>query len=250
MLTEFTTPAGVRSGILTALTQEPHLVIAGCTGSGKSVLLHGIIYRLLQECPMDVKLYLCDPKMVELRRYKDLPHCIEFADTPSTIETTLEHVHREMMIRFNVMKSNNQREYNGGHVYCIVDEFADLICNGGKQIESYIESIGKLGRAAHVHLILATQAPSRKTLKANIMLNMTGRVGLRCKDSIESRQIIGRAGCESLPRYGSFYFDSSIYGFQRIDSFPYYTDGDIDEMINHWTPQKPGRILKWLLKLA
>lgn len=248
MLTSFETPAGVRSGIMTALIEEPHLVIAGCTGSGKSVLLHGIIYRLLQEFPFDAKLYLCDPKMVELRRYKDLPHCIEFADTPATIEQTLKHVHAEMITRFNVMKSNNQREYNGGHVYCIVDEFADLITHG-KQIEYYIESIGKLGRAAHVHLILATQAPSRKVLKANIMLNMTGRVGLRCKDSIESRQIIGRTGCESLPRYGSFYFDSSIYGFQRIDSYPYYTDDDIDAMINHWAPQKPGRLLRWILKL-
>lgn len=246
------TPHGTRYGILTGILNEPHIVIAGCTGSGKSVLLHDLIYRILQDLPTERILYLCDPKRVELARYQDVPHCAEFANNPRDIESLLAHVHSMMMCRFQDMESKRQRDYQGADIYVVIDEFADLIINSnGKQIERYIESIGKLGRAAHVHLILATQAPNRKTLKANIMLNMTGRIGLRCKDSIESKQIIGRSGCENLPRYGSFYFDSSIYGFMKVDDFPYYQDNDIDKIINHWERQNrglTGRLFKWTRK--
>lgn len=194
------TPDGTIYDLYSSILEENHLLIGGATGSGKSVVLNALIYTALYKSPNDVAFVLCDPKMVELSRYAKLPHVLRYADTLQDISSALQMVHALMMNRFRDMKRAGLVETSERDIYVIVDEFADLVVRGAnrqenalkKACEGYIESIGKLGRAAHVHLILATQAPNRRTIKANIVLNMTATLALRCKYPTESRQLIGK----------------------------------------------------------
>lgn len=244
------TPPGKFYHLYKDMLSQNHLLIAGVNGSGKSVLINALVYTALQEAPTDCKFILCDPKMVELVRYQDLPHTLRYADTLEGIAAALESAHKTMMERFSDMKKRRVVEWEGQHIYIIVDEFADLVCKGPDRAENklrssceqYIESISKLGRAAHVHLILATQAPNRKTLKANILLNMTARVGLRCMFPIESKQIIGTDMCCTLPnpktsgRAEAYYFkDLSLERWE----IPMIPAEDIKERIEWWESQKP-----------
>lgn len=237
------TPSGPRYDLYADMLAQNHLLIAGATGSGKSVVLNALIYTALYKSPNDVAFVLCDPKMVELSRYAKLPHVLRYADTLQDISSALQMAHGLMMNRFRDMKRAGQVETAERDIYVIVDEFADLVTRGAdrkenatrKSCEGYIESIGKLGRAAHVHLILATQSPNRQTIKANIVLNMTARLALHCDSAIESRQIIGHPGAELLPMYGQ-----GIYKTPReMDTWnlPMIPQVDIAERIKWWTNQ-------------
>lgn len=236
-------PTGTIYTLYQSMLQESHLLIAGTTGSGKSVVLNALIYTALYKSPNKVGFVLCDPKMVELSRYAKLPHVLRYADTLDNIASALQMAHALMMNRFRDMKRAGQVETTERDIYVIVDEFADLVTRGAdrkenavrKACEGYIESIGKLGRAAHVHLILATQAPNRQTIKANIVLNMTARLALHCDSPIESRQIIGRPGAELLPLYGQ-----GIYKTPReMDTWnlPMIPQTAISERVKWWTNQ-------------
>lgn len=243
---KWTTPSGPRYDLYADMLQQSHLLIAGATGSGKSVVLNALIYTALYKAPSEAAFVLCDPKMVELSRYAKLPHVLRYADTLQDISAALQMAHALMMNRFRDMKRTGQVETTERDIYVIVDEFADLVIRGAnrqenamkKACEGYIESIGKLGRAAHVHLILATQAPNRQTIKANIVLNMTARLALHCDSPIESRQIIGRPGAELLPMYGQ-----GIYKTPRemeTWELPMVPQADISERIKWWTNQNGG----------
>lgn len=251
---KWTTPSGPRYDLYNSMLHENHLLIAGTNGSGKSVVLNALIYTALYKSPSKVAFILCDPKMVELSRYAKLPHIIRYADTLSDISAALQMAHTLMMARFKAMKRAGQVETTDRDIYVIVDEFADLVTRGAnrqenalrKTCEGYIESIGKLGRAAHVHLILATQAPNRQTIKANIVLNMTARLALHCDSSIESRQIIGRPGAELLPMYGQ-----GIYKNPReMDTWnlPMIPQTAISERVKWWTNQNGGFLRRLFCK--
>lgn len=243
---KWTTPSGQRYDLYADMLAQNHLLIAGATGSGKSVVLNALIYTALYKAPSEAAFVLCDPKMVELSRYARLPRVLRYADTLENIASALQMAHSLMMERFKAMKRTGHVETTERDIYVIVDEFADLVTKGAdrkenavrKACEGYIESIGKLGRAAHVHLILATQAPSRATLRANITLNMTARLALHCDSAIESRQIIGRPGAELLPRYGQGIYKTP----ERIDTWelPMIPQEAIAERIKWWTDQKPS----------
>ena len=237
------TPDGTIYDLYSSILEENHLLIGGATGSGKSVVLNALIYTALYKSPSKVAFILCDPKMVELSRYAKLPHVLRYADTLPDISKALQMAHTLMMNRFRDMKRAGMVETTERDIYVIVDEFADLVTRGAnrqenalrKSCEGYIESIGKLGRAAHVHLILATQAPNRQTIKANIVLNMTARLALHCDSAIESRQIIGCPGAELLPLYGQ-----GIYKTPReMDTWnlPMIPQDDIAERVKWWTNQ-------------
>lgn len=254
----WTTPAGRYPTAYKKMLKEPHLLIAGATGSGKSVLLNGLIYTALFDAPCETQFILCDPKMVELDRYKSLPHVLRYAETTEDIDLALQEAHRLMMARFAAMKRAGQVETTGRDIYIIVDELADLVTRGADKaenklkssIESSIESIGKLGRAAHVHLILATQDPSRKTLKASIVKNMVAKVALRCDEAIDSRQIIGRAGAELLPRYGELLYKtpetSAPVHYVNVPMIP---PEQIAAQVKWWTDQtRPFQFLRKLFK--
>lgn len=254
----WTTPAGRYPTAYKKMLKEPHLLIAGATGSGKSVLLNGLIYTALFDAPCETQFILCDPKRVELSRYKDLPHVLRLAKDTASIDLALREAYQIMMARYATMERKGQVETDERDIYVIVDEFAKLVLRGAnreenrlkKSIEASIEEIAELGRAAHVHLILATQAPNRQTLKANITLNLVSRVALHCDSAIESRQIIGRAGAELLPRYGELLYKtpetSAPVHYVNVPMIP---PEQIAAQVKWWTDQtKPFQFLRKMFK--
>lgn len=253
----WTTPAGQTYTIYKDMLSQAHLLIAGTTGSGKSVVLNALICTTLYKSPAQVGFVLCDPKMVELAKYSKLPHTLKYADTLSGIASALEWAHGEMMFRFREMKRRGQVETSEKDIYIFIDEFANLVCKGPDRTENkiratceqYIESIGKLGRAAHMHLIMATQAPNRQTLKANILLNMTARLALRCLFPIESRQIIGIPDAVNLPDPMTEHRAEGIYQHgMELERYhiPMIPQDETNRLINWWMDQKPKGFL-WRL---
>jgi S-DNA-T family DNA segregation ATPase FtsK/SpoIIIE len=239
----YTTPAGSKSRLYSTILQQPHTLIAGATGSGKSVLVNGLIYTALYsppgEGPGGLSLILCDPKRVELSRYKRLPHVQAHAQTVPDILRALEAAAAVMEARFCDMDRRGLVETDKGHLYCIVDEYADLMLNCTKTQLKIVQHLAELGRAAHVHLILATQAPSRQVITAPIAVNMTCKVALRCDSAIESRQIIGERGAEALPTYGDALVKIPSHGVTHYTGIRMYTPEEIAAHITWWTSQHP-----------
>lgn len=197
----YTTPKGMTYPVYQDMIKQDHLLIGGATGAGKSVLLHALIYNLTFQAPSEVHLVLIDPKRVELVIYKDLPHTISHATEPYSILQHFNWLNQLLDRRFSRFR-HGQTKTDDPHIFVIVDELADLLFTLGKPVEDLITRLARLGRAAGIHLILATQSPSRQVITAPIKVNMTARIALRTEEAIESRQLINRKGAEDLPMYG------------------------------------------------
>jgi S-DNA-T family DNA segregation ATPase FtsK/SpoIIIE len=253
---KYTTPTGTVNNLYRSILTQPHTLIAGSTGSGKSVIINGLIYTALFSPPGDqgggVWLILCDPKATELHFYKNLPHTLFYSDTIAGISGALKMASDLMESRQRDMNSRNLRETDRGHVYVILDEIADLILKPkGKnvnlrqenaardEIVYYITHIARLGRASHVHLIAASQDPSRETLNHAICQNFTCRIALRCDRDIESRQIIGVKGAEDLPQYGDCLLKAPSQGITHYTGVRMYTQEELTERVRWWTDQQP-----------
>lgn len=180
---------------------QPHLLIGGTTGSGKSTLLDCLIYTVSQLPPSAAQLILIDPKYVGLPRWSNLPHVLHTVSGSEGALETLEAVASLMYRRFRAMSAEGLTESRESDLWVVIDEFAALTLRD-KRAERPLIDMAQMGRAAHIHLILATQSPSRKVITPQIKLNMTSVVALRCVDAIESRLLIGRSGAEQLPRWG------------------------------------------------
>lgn len=176
------------------LMESPHTLIAGTTGSGKSVLLNSCLYSVIGT---GAGFVFIDLKRVELAQYKNIKECLMYITEPSKVSKALDDVIYTMENRYSRMSGRSSSE---PPIYVVIDELADLVETKG--ILDQLVKIGRLGRAANIHLLCATQDPSRRTLKAQLMQNFTCTVALRCRSAIESRQIIGVAGAEKLPLYG------------------------------------------------
>lgn len=175
---------------------EPHTLIAGATGSGKSTLLHTV---LKSADDLNYKYGIID-----LKRVSVLPHkkkAFAYATEPNEALALIDRVIDIMETRFREMESSGADETNRPPLYLVVDESADLL-DTVKESYTKLKRVARLGRAAHVHLILCTQSPSRRVIPADLTLNIPCRVALRCESAIESRQILNRPGAETLPRYG------------------------------------------------
>ena len=231
------TPGGEYYEHIEHMTQQHHLLVAGCSGSGKSVLINTIIHTLLLKSPAKVKLMLIDPKRVELSGYKKLPHCIGYASQHTDIIKLLERAVILMENRYKTMEHNSQRETTEPHIYIIFDEFGDLMTTSKKQVEPLIIRLAQLGRAAHIHLILATQNPSRQTITASIKVNVVSAVALRCREPIESRMILGRKGAELLPQYGQGYYITPSHTEPQLILIPKTSNEAIRERVQWWTNQ-------------
>lgn len=179
------------------VAKSPHILIAGTTGSGKSVALNNLIYTLLLTQGNSPMFMFIDTKRVELKQYKSLPGCVCYVTEPEDVSAYLEMVISEMDERYETMEG---KETDMPHLYVVIDELADLIDEAN--VRKQLVKIGRLGRAAHIHLLACTQDPSRFTLSAQLMQNFTTRIALRCRDNIESRQILGVTGADHLPKYG------------------------------------------------
>lgn len=230
------TPDGIVYSLLgLEITEAPHTLIAGTTGSGKTTFMRSAIQALLAEhSPASAKLVLIDPKQTELYSLRQLPHVIRYADTAVSALDTLRECENMMMYRFAYMRENNQTVFCGYDLYIIIDELADLMLSAqAREIKNSMQKILQLGRAAKVHIIAGTQCPNRKTIPAEIVCNFTNRLGLRCLSAIESRQIIGVKGCETLPEHGEGIY---IHGC-HIDRYklPYVKAEQIAPLISYWT---------------
>lgn len=186
------------------ILDQAHTLIAGATGCGKSTLIHRLMYTALAETPHKTQFVLLDMKGgVELGRYARLPHTIRFARDYESAVSALDWVTAEMHRRVDILYTTGQTLWSGSDIYVVIDELAFLLQCGGSAALNKLTHISQQGRAARIHLILATQDPSKGYgIPAPIQQNMTCRVGLKCDDAAQSRQIIKAAGCELLPDHG------------------------------------------------
>ena len=251
MLIKWITPEGEYYKHIEHMTQQHHLLIAGCSGSGKSVLINTLIHHLLFTSPAKMQLMLIDPKRVELSSYKKLPHCIGYASEHSDIIQLLKTAANTMEARYKSMQKQSLREYDGKHLYIIFDEFGDLMTTSKKEVEPLIIRLAQLGRAARIHLILATQNPSRQVITAGIKVNVVSSVALRCREPLESRMIIGCKGAEDLPHHGQGYYFTPEHTTPQLVKIPLTTDEAIRERVQWWTSQTLSlkNILKKLTRL-
>ena len=183
--------------------KQPHLLIAGATGSGKSVVINSMIHTILTEYTRkQINFVLIDPKKVELNEYRFSPYCVGYADSDDSASDLLENVVDLMMGRYERMQRKGLRMSDERTLWVFIDEYADLITTARKSIEKSIIRIAQLGRAAKIHLCLATQRPTRDIITGQIKVNLDSRLALRCPTSQDSRNIINVKGAEDLPRYG------------------------------------------------
>ena len=211
---------------------QPHLLIAGATGSGKSVVINGLIYTALLRNSSAAKFILIDPKRVELSLYKGLPHVLRYASEPADMVDAIRYAMAVCENRYRQMERERVRKYSGGDVWVVIDEFADLMTTNARQVKPLIQRLAQIGRAAKVHVVLATQTPIAKVLPTEIKCNFDARVGLRTRSAQDSRNILGYSGLENLPRYGE-----CIYMKPEGDvryRVPYLDDQELDRMVNHW----------------
>jgi S-DNA-T family DNA segregation ATPase FtsK/SpoIIIE len=208
--------------VVTDLARMPHLLIAGATGSGKSVCINTIIMSLiLRTTPDDLRLILIDPKRVELAGYNDLPHLIGSVVTEP--DNALENMYwavKEMERRYELLQEARVRDINGyneraeqeddleklPYIIIIVDEFADLIMTSGKDIELPITRLAQMARAVGIHLILATQRPSIKVITGIIKANFPARIAFQVSSRVDSRVILDMIGAERLLGNGDMLF--------------------------------------------
>lgn len=196
---------------LDPLLNTAHTLIAGTTGSGKSVLLNSVLWSAMSKPTLFV---FIDLKRVELRKFEAYQGCMAYVDEPNEVHKALQEVIALMEQRYADMQEKKIYQSADYPLYVVIDELADLITD--HQALADIVKIGRLGRAANIHLLCATQDPSRRTLSAQLMQNFTCCVALRCKTAIESRQITGFPGAENLPRYGKGYLWDAE-GIRKID---------------------------------
>lgn len=232
------TPSGSYPLLCSDILKQPHTLIAGATGSGKSVLINSIIYTALYSAPCQKSFILIDPKRVELWQYKQLPHTLRYASEPSEIAAALAWSVEEMERRFAEMRRKGQKQSDRPHIYIIVDEFADLMTTQKKQVLPLLCRIAQLGRAANIHLILATQRPTSDIINGQIKVNIDSRLALRCPTAQDSRNIIHYAGAENLPRFGYGYYLTPETMRPELWKIPFTPDAEINRLVNWWMAQK------------
>ena len=224
------------------LTVMPHLLIAGTTGSGKSVCINTIIVSLLYRLnPNLCKFILIDPKMLELSAYEGIPHLLSPVITDSKkAASALGWTVKEMNSRYKLMSKEGVRNidgYNAKHklkmpyIVVVVDEMSDLMLVAGKEIENYIQKLSQMARAAGIHIIMATQRPSVDVITGTIKANFPTRISFRVSSKIDSRTILGEQGAEQLLGNGDMLFMSSANKIVRIHG-PYVSEKEIEKITN------------------
>lgn len=214
------------------MSAQTHLLVAGSTGSGKSVVINGMMYNLLYNSPQATQFILLDPKRVELIDYKGLPHVIKYASEPADMVDALYTAMTICENRYEDMQARRIKMYDGAHLYVIIDEFADLMTTNRKKVLPLVQRLTQVGRAARIHVIIATQTPIAKILPTEIKCNVDSRIALRTRSAQDSRNILEETGCELLPRYGKAFFRTAE-GTRKID-VPMYTEDDLREIVEYW----------------
>lgn len=266
--------------IMTDLSRMPHLLVAGTTGSGKSVSVNAMILSLLYRLtPEECKFIMIDPKMLELSIYDDIPHLIAPVVTePAKAVTALRWAVKEMENRYRAMSQMGVRNIAGYNkkieeavekgevlervvqtgfdeetgepmfekqplamnklpfIVIIVDEMADLMLTAGKDIESLIQRLAQMARAAGIHMIMATQRPSVDVITGVIKANFPTRISFQVTSRIDSRTIIGEMGAEQLLGMGDMLYMSGGRRLLRVHG-PFVDDKEVEDVVNHLKSQ-------------
>ena len=242
------------------LSSMPHLLIAGTTGSGKSVCINTIILSLLyRHSPEKCKFILIDPKMLELSTYEGIPHLICPVITEAKkAASVLGWVVKEMESRYRLMTKEGVRNidgYNSKHklpmpyIVVVVDEMSDLMLVAGKEIENYIQKLSQMARAAGIHIIMATQRPSVDVITGTIKANFPTRISFQVTSKIDSRTILGEQGAEQLLGKGDMLYMSSANRIVRIHA-PFVSDNEIDKINNFLRSQAEPDYVDEILNFA
>ena len=247
--------------IIGDLSSMPHLLIAGTTGSGKSVCINTIILSLLyKHTPDKCKFILIDPKMLELSTYEGIPHLLCPVITEAKrAASVLGWVVKEMENRYRLMTKEGVRNiegYNFKHkklpmpfIVVIVDEMSDLMLFASKEIESYIQKLSQMARAAGIHIIMATQRPSVDVITGTIKANFPTRISFKVTSKIDSRTILGEQGAEQLLGKGDMLYMSSANKIVRIHA-PYVSENEIEKVNNFIRAQQEPDYVDEILNFA
>ena len=242
------------------LTSMPHLLIAGTTGSGKSVCINTIILSLLyRHTPDKCKFILIDPKMLELSTYEGVPHLLCPVITEAKkAASVLGWVVKEMESRYRLMTKEGVRNidsYNTKHklpmpyIVVVVDEMSDLMLVAGKEIENYIQKLSQMARAAGIHIIMATQRPSVDVITGTIKANFPTRISFQVTSKIDSRTILGEQGAEQLLGKGDMLYMSSANRIIRIHA-PFVSDNEIEKINSFLRSQAEPDYIDEILNFA
>ncbi len=251
--------------ITVPLNEMPHLLVAGSTGSGKSVCINGIITSILLNAkPHEVKLMLIDPKMVELNVYNGIPHLlIPVVTNPHKAAQALEKIVAEMERRYDLFQHSSTRNIKGynelirkqnqeldekqpelPYIVVIVDELADLMMVAGKEVENAIQRITQMARAAGIHLIVATQRPSVDVITGIIKNNIPSRIAFAVSSQTDSRTIIGTGGAEKLLGKGDMLYVGNGDSSQTRIQGAFLSDQEVQDVVNYVVEQQQANYVK------
>lgn len=231
------------------IARTPHLLIAGATGSGKSVCVNSLILSILyKRSPRDVKLMLIDPKVVELKLYNDIPHLLTPVITePKRAIQALQYCIAEMERRYSLLDSMGVRDiigYNSRieerhiateklpYIVVIIDEFADLMATSGKELENDVARLTAKSRAAGIHLVLATQRPSVNVITGLIKANIPSRIAFMVTSRTDSNIIIDSVGAEKLLGKGDMLYASAVDPYPIRIQGTFETDEDVEKVVD------------------
>ncbi|MEE3004833.1 MAG: DNA translocase FtsK, partial [Chloroflexota bacterium] len=239
------------TSVVTDLAGLPHLLIAGATGSGKSVCLNSVVASLILTKPPDqLRMVMVDPKRVELTPFNGIPHlAIPVIVDVDEVNSALRGMMREMFRRYKLMEEIGVRNIAGYNekskermpfLVLIVDELADLMITGGFEVEQNLVRLAQLGRATGIHLVLATQRPSVNVVTGLLKANIPGRIAFAVASQVDSRVILDVVGAERLLGKGDMLILNSDSPKPRRVQGTLVYDNEIEEMVKFWSNQKGG----------
>lgn len=241
----------------TDLLAQTHLLIAGATGAGKSTVVNGMLHAAMFNSPAKSQFILIDPKGTELDEYKHLPHTLMYADMAhdakdqplQAIIKALEYGMKLYHQRTNDMKRRKLRTYDGSDVYIIIDELMILMTRAKRKVLPILQDLLALTRCARIHVVCCTQSPISLVLPTEVKCNFDSRLALRTVCAQDSRNIIGRAGCEEFPNppidheaFGMYRHGATIETY-RLNQIP---DAERQRLIDYWRRNpKPKYMIFW-----
>ena len=224
------------------LSKTPHLLVAGTTGSGKSVFINTLLTSILYKfSPSELRLILIDPKMLELSVYNDIAHLLTPVVTePKKAIIALKWVCKEMERRYSLMNEENTRSLEGFNqksseklpfIVVFIDEMADLMMTAGKEVEHYVQRLAQMARACGIHLVMATQRPSVDIITGSIKANFPSRISFQVASKYDSRTVLGEIGAEQLLGNGDMLMSKNGLNLVRYQS-AFISDDEVNKLIN------------------